>query len=255
MISIGCAINVFEDNFALPGLLENASSFFDDIFIIHAGPGNRRSRDGTIETIEKWGVKHVFEDMEQGFGVIRTKLIHGSSTEWVMILDADERFHPRCPVIHCDGSEKYPEMERPNLVTTIHDPVFDHGGLLKSVVNGTGFDGIRSCRRHWFDFTWKRPCENWQERKDWQCRILRNAPHIGFDPTIRMHERVLDYRLNHEPSMWKSEDTTRGIFHDHYHCHFKPMEPEQRKDDIKTYDMLHDGSSKEMWAAHIEKLK
>ena len=247
MTSLGCAVNVYQDNYALPGLLENASRFFDDIFIIHAGPAGKKSTDGTIETIEKWGIKHVFDDMAHGFGVIRTRLIHGSSTEWVMILDADERFNPVCPVISCEGSEQYPDVPMPNLTTTIHEPIFDQGSLLKEKINAGGFDAIRTLRRHWFDFSWKRPCQNFQTGLDWQLRIVRNLPHIGFAPGRKMHELLTNLSTGGGVHVFGNDDTTKTFFHDHYHCWFKPMESGNNAEDMQTYRLLDENATEEMW--------
>lgn len=240
--SIGLAFNIFNDNLALPGLLESASGYFDDIVAIHAGPSETRSTDGTIETLERWGVRTVFSSIDIGFGKVRTQCLRESKAEWVMILDADERFHRFAPIIDCFGTDRYPAIANPNLEVKIVEAAFNQGQYLKRIIsNDAGdADAIRTCRRHWFDFSWTKPCENWQTIYDWQLRLLRNRPHVGFDPSVRMHEHAMHGGENKPLSYW-SGDPQRGPFHDHYHCFFKVKEPAQRLHDIAIYDAIHEG--------------
>src|SRR4051812_21836492 len=107
-MGIAAAYNVFNDAAALRGSLEAAQGFFDNIYVIHSGPGGARSTDGTLELLEEFGIKPVFADMNDGFGVIRTRLIRECGEEWAFLLDADERFFPSLPVVRCGGSERYP---------------------------------------------------------------------------------------------------------------------------------------------------
>ncbi len=105
MASIACCINVYQDVIALRGCLENASSFFDNIFVIHSGPNGAFSTDGTIELLEKFGIKPVFASINDGFGVIRSRLIHECGCEWGFILDCDERYYPIQHKLSCSGSD------------------------------------------------------------------------------------------------------------------------------------------------------
>ena len=68
--------NVYNDVIALRGLLEMSSEYFDELFVVHSGPNGAYSTDGTIELCEQFKVKLVFDDIDKGFGVIRSRLIH-----------------------------------------------------------------------------------------------------------------------------------------------------------------------------------
>ncbi len=254
-VSIGCAINVYQDNNALPGLLENASQFFDDIFVIHASHGMKRSTDGTIETLEKWGIRHIFEDIAQGFGSVRTKVLHGLTTEWGMILDADERFMATHKVLHCEGSEKYPENPDPRNKVIIHDPLYNQGKMLRDVICISNIDAIVSCRRHWMDFTFTRPFQNFHNIPDHQMRIMRNRDYIGFRPERKMHELAVNFKTGGEPEAWRCQSTSRGIFHDHFHCFFKPMEADQNAEDMEIYKALDQKGTENMWLNAAEGVK
>jgi len=254
-VSLGMACNFYREPHALPGLLENASAFFDDLLFISTPPTGAKPDDESIAIIEKWGAKILYDTIDSGFGVIRTRLLHESTTEWAMLMDCDERFLPLMPVLMCSGGEKYPEVARPDLKVTIESPSYNHGRMLRSLIENQDFDCIRALRRHWFDFSMQHPCENWVERRDWQCRILRNRPNIGFKPEFKMHEKVWDFSRNAEPRMWRGEDPLRSIFYEHYHCLFKPMEGENNKEDAATYEQLEKGATAGMWLGHQESVK
>ncbi len=246
-MSISCAVNVYNDNLALPGLLENASQWADDIVVIHAGPNGKRSTDGTIETLEAWGIHPIMDKIDDGFGVVRTRLIRAAKTDWVFIMDADERFHPLAPAMSCHGEEGYPQFKDPKLTIAVHG-IAQQGVLLKDLMTHNGLM-IRAARRHWFDFTWKRPCQNWCIEADWQFRILRNSPLIHFDPKEKMHEKielVSDGGMPAHSTCWFGDPM--GLHIDHYHCFFKSKEPEQRKEDLDIYEALATGSTSEMWS-------
>lgn len=232
--SIGMACNIYNDVNAVAGLLQTASEFFDELVFYHAGPQGKYSDDGTIEIIEKWGAKIVFGKMDDGFGVVRTAAVRACSTEWVVVLDADERFWPRAPLILPHGEE-----DRKIYVQFFED-AYDQGALLRRIVRYSGIDAVYTRRRHWHDFTWKHPTQNWHTIPDWQCRIIRNKPHIGFKSEVRMHENMWDFERMAPPVGYWS-DVHRGPFHDHYHCWFKPMERDQRAHDIAIYDAIHEG--------------
>lgn len=253
MTSIGMVCNFYNEKNAIAGLIENASQFFDELTFMDCGPGGKPSSDGSLDILRSWGITPIQGDIHEGYGVIRTKLIHSTKCEWAMILDADERFLHTCPIFSCEGTEKYPETKNPNLAVGVELPAFNHGHQLRHMIENecNGMDAIRTSRRHWFDFTFKKPCQNWREISDWQLRIVRNAPHIGYDPAIKMHERLMDMRTKKDPN-FISGNQSRGPFHDHFHCAFKPMEKEQNAEDVKIYNMLETGCTKTMWLEHAE---
>jgi hypothetical protein len=240
--SIGLSMNVFNECNALPGALETASRFFDDILVVHAGPGGKYSTDGTIEILEKYGVRVIFDSIDDGFGVLRTKVLRQASTDWTLIMDADERFIPVLPEFAISGSGKYPETPIPDLHVGIQHPAYNHGDLLryKLSIECKEADALRTIRRHWMDIGMHRPAQNWFDIPDWQLRCLRNKPYIGYDTNVKMHERCLDKRTGRDPEYGTSEPR-KGPFFDHFHLHFKAMEPDQRQHDIRIYDALHYG--------------
>jgi len=242
------AFNVYNDNLALQGLLENASAYFEDVVAVHAGPSGRRSTDGTIETLERWGIRTVFASIDDGFGVVRTRLIRESKTDWVMIMDCDERFYPNAPILRCEGDEAYPAIADPKL-TVIQDGSYNQGQLLKDIITQPEIRAVKAIRRHWFKPGFTKPCQNWMKIPDYQLRIVKNAPEIRYDPNVRMHEKIQDgANGNGEPkcSMWNADDP-KGIFYDHLHCFFKAQEPAQRQEDIKIFDAIHFGKQAETW--------
>lgn len=256
MASICVSINVFNDNLALPGCLENAASWADDIFVIHAGPGGKHSNDGTIETLEKWGVRTVFADILEGFGVIRTRLVHECGCDFCWISDADERFYANTAVLHCHGTDQFPHQMNPQNTVSVHDPCYAQGKMLRSVIEMAGdenYDAVRTCRRAWMDFSMKRPAQSWHQVPDWQLRCLRNKPYIGYDPNVKIHESVKDFRTGGEPKQFKSDDTSRGLYHDHFSIFFKWLEPAQNTEDAEIYDQLEAGASERMWLHHFPK--
>lgn len=240
MPSLGVVTHVFEEANALPGFLEAATRFFDEVVVYHTGPGGRRSQDGTIEIAEKWGVRLEWGNLDGGFGAVRTQAVRLSSCEWVAILDADERLWPEQSVLSCEGTEGYPQYEHPAL-TVFRGGVFDHGARLRDRLSDPNVDAVCASRRHWFDFTGRRPCQNWHHIPDYQLRIVRNGGHVGYDASTRMHERCVDFRTGDGPRH-VLPDPVYGPFFDHYHCFWKAMEPEQRQADIAYYNQLHEGS-------------
>lgn len=256
MSTLAACFNVYQDNFALPGALENAASWADSIYVIHASPGMKPSTDGTMETLAAWSIKPVMADIREGFGVIRTRLVHECGCDWAFIMDADERFFANTAVLHCHGTDQFPHQMNPQNTVSVHDPCYAQGKMLRNVINMAGdenYDAVRTCRRAWMDFSMKRPAQNWHAIQDWQIRCLRNRPHIGYDPNIKMHERVLDFRTGQEPKQFKSDDTSRGLFHDHFSIFFKGMEAGQNTEDAEIYNQLEAGSADRMWLHHFPK--
>ncbi len=234
--SIACCINFYNDVHALRGALESAAPFFDHIFTINAGPGGAYSTDGSIELVESFGATVVFDDMQKGFGAIRTRLIHDCGCTFAFILDADERFHPRIPVMHCEGDERYPDVEKPNLSTFKRPEILDQGGTLKWAISSPGIRAVRTMRRHWFDFTMTRPTQNWLHHRDYQLRIVKNLPEIAYKKDRVMHEILRDSTTGEDPAF-----ADPGIFHDHYHMHFRRTFPGTKELNEQRYARLERG--------------
>lgn len=230
MPSLGVACNFYNEANALPGFLEMACRYFDDVLMYHCGPNGEPSDDGSIEIVEKWGARIEFGSIDEGFGVVRTKAAHLSKCEWVMILDADERFHPSAPIFEPTSSGLYVRTGE----------YHNQGLLLRNLINDANFDAIKTVRRHWWDTTWDKPTQNWFDINDHQLRILRNHPEIGYTQFPKMHERVIDSRIGDAPRH-NTPDVVLGPFHDHYHMWFKGMEADQREHDKYNYDSLDQG--------------
>jgi hypothetical protein len=238
MSSIALAINVYNDAKALRGLLESGSRYFDNIFILHTGPGGARSTDGTIELCEDFGIKPVFDDINKGFGSIRTRLIHDCGCDWAMIMDADERFFPQIQVMTCEGTERYPDQPDPKLKVTKKADLIDQGAHVKNQINRPELMAIRATRRHWFDFSMTKPSENWMTVLDHQLRIVRNTPHIYY--TLTMHERLIDDRTGNTPRFLE-QDPIGGPFYDHFHLWFRRTQPGHKEKNEANYARLSRG--------------
>lgn len=239
-MSIALACNVYNDAHALRGLLELGARYFDNIFIVHSGPGGAKSTDGTIELCEKFGASLVFDDMDRGFGVIRTRLIHDCGCDWAFIMDADERFHPQLYVMKCEGTESYPAVPNPQLTVTVTRDVIDQGAHVKNMITNPSIMAIRSTRRHWFDFTMRKPTQNWLDNRDHQLRIVRNLPEIGYAKDIKMHERLIDTRTGKDPN-FATQDDMGGPFHDHFHMAFRTAYPGTKEWNETNYGRLSRG--------------
>lgn len=235
-VSIAACINFYNDASALRGALESAAPFFDNIFTINAGPGGAYSTDGSIELCEQFGATVVYDDIQKGFGAIRSRLIHDCGCTWAFILDADERFHPKLPVMHCEGVESYPAVEKPNLSTFKRKDVHDQGAILRSIMGQPSIKAIRTSRRHWFDFTMNRPTQNWLRVMDFQLRIVKNAPEVGYQKDRVMHELLRDSTTGQDPVFVDS-----GLFHDHYHMHFRRTIPGKKEWNEDNYQRLERG--------------
>lgn len=246
MNSISACINFYNDAPALRGLLETATPFFDNIFTINSGPGGKYSDDGSIELCEQFGATVVFDDIQRGFGAIRTRLIHDCGCTFAFILDADERFFPQLPQIHCEGVEHYPEHQTPNLsVFRREHLVCNQGQKLRDLIQDPNVMAIRSTRRHWFDHGMRRPSQNWLLNKDHQLRIVRNIPEIGYEVGRVMHERLLDTRTGQTPA-YVSQDDYNGLFHDHFHLHYRRTQPGKKEENEKRYQRLERGEAMEI---------
>lgn len=241
-MSIALCCNVYQDVHALRGLLETGARYFDNLFIIHSGPGGAFSTDGTIELCEKMGCTLVFDDIQRGFGTIRTRLIHGCGCAWAFILDADERFYPQLPVMVCEGFEHYPQNLNPKLTVTHKPDVIDQGAHVRNLISNPQIMALRTTRRHWFDFTMKKAAQNWLNNRDHQLRIVRNLPEIGYERDRVMHERLLDTRTGKDP-VYAAQDDMGGPFHDHFHLAYRNAYPGSKEWNEENYSRLSRGET------------
>lgn len=239
--SIGCAATFREEHNALPGFLESASHFFDNVFLADCSMDMTPSADGSLDIIRKWGLPDPpLWSLADGFGAVRSQLVHSSPTDWTVVMDIDERMSVAMPEMWCEGNDRYPAVEHPKL-NVVRKGVFDHFSFLVSKImeaESKGVKTVRFSRRHWFEPNFKKPCENWTIIRDFQLRCIKGRSGVGFTTIPRMHERLYDFSLKKEPT-YIEDDPRFGPFLDHYHCWYKPMEPEQRKADIAAYDALH----------------
>ena len=242
-MSIAASINVYNDAIALRGLLETSSQYFDELFVVHSGPNGAYSTDGTIELCEQFGVKLVYDNIDNGFGIIRSRLIHEHGCEWAMILDADERFHPTMPQLICEGDATWDvgnPLVRPNLTVKNTANISIQGHALKDVIkNNDSLMAVRTIRRHWLDFTHNNPTQNWHLIPDYQLRIVRNVPEINYVSNIKMHERIIDSRTGQEPL--HINDDSLPVFHDHYHPFFRNSFPGTKQFNELNYQRLEKG--------------
>lgn len=259
MPTIGLVANVYNEANALPGWLEVHTPFFDDVRVLHAGPQGAYSTDGTIEILEKWRIPVEFCTIDAGFGQVRTRAIHMSPCDYVILLDADERFYPVHRILHCRGQSTHPQevdwilqsydyrgVNLPNwenigrlganLCVDIGES-YDQGARLREIISNGKYDAVVTYRRHWHDLSLRRPTQDWIIHPDWQMRTVRNHSDIRYSPETRMHEQLVGY----DPGRVFQPDPSRGPFFDHFHFHFKRMEPEQRRHDIAIYDAIHEG--------------
>ena len=255
--TIGLVANVYNEINALPGWLETHLPFFDDIRVVHSGPQNAYSTDGTIELLEKWHIPIDFHPIDEGFGVVRTRAIRHSPCDYVMLLDADERFYPIHRVLTCSG-ESAPQSEVDWILQSydfsgVNLPnwenvaklgsnlcvqagrLYNQGEQLRDILDVNQPDAVCTIRRHWHDLAMRRPTQDWQKDCDWQMRLVRNDPSIYFDPGTRMHERLVGAVKVDQAGL------PFGPFFEHFHFTFKRMEQEQRRADIKIYNALYLG--------------
>lgn len=255
MKTICAVLNVYQDNLALPACLSAAKEWASDIYAIHSGPGGKYSTDGTIETLQAEGIRHVFADINVGFGAIRTRLIRECGCDWAFITDADEAIRKMVPLLKSEGSEKFPDNLEPNLtVTTIGEP-YDQIELLQELIKRPGIDAVITRRRHWMDLTWERPAQAWDVHPDWQARIVRNSGNVGYDHNVKLHERIIRFDSGKEPFMERQGMHAKAVYHDHYHNFYKKLHPEKNAEDIATYKSLDAKGTEGMWLNHAEGVK
>lgn len=256
MATLGVVANLYNEAQALPGWLENVTSFADAVSVYHSGPQGAESDDGTIEILEQWKIPIHRGPIDAGFGICRNAAIRSSPCDWVMVMDVDERFQPKARVLRCTGEStpgdeaasilgRYTSLgqwpcweEVGRLGSGLHVEVgeeYDQIGYLRSIINGGLFDVVSTVRRHWHDLTWTRPTQNWHLIPDYQSRIVRNIDRIHFDPSIKMHERLRGAR-----SIYRANQS-QGPFFEHAHFYYKAMDCAGRAHAVAVYTALHEG--------------
>lgn len=258
MTTVGLVANIYNEIHALPGWIETHIGFFDDVHILHAGPGGAYSNDGTIELLEKWKIPVEFCAIDEGFGVVRSRAIRMSPCDWTMILDADERFYPVHRMMTCTG-EATPHSEVDSILQSYDfrdlasKPIdwdniarlganlrvefgdtYDQGACLREAISSDAYDAIVTTRRHWHDFSFRKPTQNWHKDPDYQLRLVRNNGTVCFDSSVKMHERLIGVREVLCAESYR-------LYFDHLHFPFKRMEMEQRAHDVMIYDAIHRG--------------
>ena len=203
--------------------------------------------DESIDIAKKWGARVEQDTIEEGFGALRTRCLRHSTCEWVMIMDADERIQWDAREMRCMGMESWDPENCPNprLSVTYGRP-YDFGLELRKVIGSCHRENdyaiqrnaIQFSRRHWFDFKGINPTQNWHNIPDWQLRCVRNLENIHY--TRGMHEGIIDDKTGGMPlSVVFDPSQEAGFYLDHYHLWFKPMEKDQRQEDIAVYNRLH----------------
>lgn len=244
-MSIAACINTARDTKALRGCLEAASGYFDNIYVLLTPVGGVLSKDDdTPDLLREFGIEPKLANIEEGYGVIRTRLIHECGCDWGFILDSDERFRPSQEVLRCHGDEQYPKVARPNLRVDKSTTLIFPGQSLKEVIANPGIDAVMGVRRHWFDFSHTRPSQNWHQHPDWQLRIVRNKAEIGYRKNVRMHEQLIDFRTNATPR----HETMPNLFWDHYHLFFRHATPGHKEENERNYDRLSRGQPMQPFA-------
>lgn len=296
-VTLGLVCNFYNEANALPGFLECHTPYFDAISFYQSGPGGAESNDGSIEILEKWKVPIHRGKIDDGFGVVRTAAIRSSPCDFVMILDADERFYHHHQVMTCAGESTPPEdvdallydYSNPNFekdgpkarqeprkqvvqeydksieftacpsnfenmsqlgakLSVSFGEVYNQGAWLRQMLaDNDTLDAVKCVRRHWHDFTFKRPTQNWHQHPDYQMRLVKNKDSIYFDPGVKMHERLIGASNVHMPNF------THGPFFEHFHLHFKKMEASQRRHDTAIYSAIDKGERPPTWEEWKEK--
>lgn len=239
--SIGIAATFRDEVNAMPGFLEMATAFADHVFLADCSYDMSPSRDGSLDIIRKWGFPDPpLWDLSDGFGAVRSQLVHSCPTDWTIIMDIDERLGITLPDITCVGTEAYPEYPHPNLFThPVGDPYNHRDVVIAKIIEAErkGLKAVRFARRHWFTPGHLKPTQNFTIIRDYQLRCMKSRSGIGFTTKPRMHERAFDFDLNREPD-YVPDDPKFGPYMDHYHLWYKGMEKEQRQEDIRVYDLL-----------------
>lgn len=249
-MTITVACNFYREPNTLPGFLECYSKWADDILMMSCPPSGAPPDEESLEIVKKWGVKLIHGNIDKGYGVIRSRLIQEAGTEWVLISDCDERIPAQLPVYECNGTGKYPEDSEENVKLSVGtlEPAFSQIDLIRSMMKDAKDDvfALRFVRRHWFNWATTRPCQDWTKENDWQLRVMRRRPFIGYAADVAMHEKAKDARTGEDPK-YDTGDTKYGPFFDHYHMAAKRMEPMQRAEDVCIFNAIHAGTTEQAW--------
>jgi len=268
MKTLGACLNFFNEADALPGWLESASRWADDIAAYQAGPNGEESDDGSIEILEKWRIPIHRGSINEGFGIVRTAAVRACKTDYVMLLDADERFLHSGQVLTCSGENTSLEVEQQVLqeydtgepgqcpanwenlsklgakLSVSFGEVYNQAAWVKDFIQHGDLDAVCMIRRHWHDFTFKRPTQNWHTRPDYQIRLVRNRDDVHWDANTKMHETLVPGNRNiYQPNH------THGPFYDHFHCFFKRLSPLKRQFAVRVYRAIHYGHAVPSWKA------
>lgn len=239
MTSIALGVNFYNDALALRGLLETGSRYFDNIYCLNTGPGGAHSTDGSIELCHQFGATVQYGNIEHGFGHIRTRLIRECGCSWVFIMDCDERFFPLINMMECSGDEHYPEHPDPKLKVTVRPEVINQGQQLRHLISQPDIMAIRTTRRHWFDYTMRKPSQNWMINRDHQLRIIRNHDLMHYEGKRLMHERLMQgdsFNIDYQV-----QDDLGGLFHDHFHLFYRRTQPGKKEANEINYGRLERG--------------
>lgn len=261
MNRVGTVCHFHNERHALGPWIEAAEKMFDEIVLVSSPMDGTPPDPETIKIAEASGHKLIYDTLSQGFGALRTRCIGYSSCDWVAILDADERVWPTAPDLGVTGTEKFPAVKTPDLSVSTYAEgmlVDQHASLRRLCNRADAEDALAIClsRRHWFGAPgeWDKPCQNWHEgvgEPDWQLRLVKNSEWLCYDPSVKIHERLVDTRTFADPKFVRCTDGS--LFIDHYSWHYKNLEPAQNAEDAKIYEALSPGCVKEMWLDHYPK--
>ena len=250
--TIAVVCNFYRESFSLPSFFGPAEDFFDELVFVSSPPERGMADEESIALVQASGHRLIHDTVAQGFGALRTRCISYSKCDWTIILDADERVWASTPMLNCNGTESFPSSPSPALVVTENGIEMNQRVLLRQLIAKAEAEGsLAVClsRRHWFDAPGKhrKSCQNWRTGDaDWQLRCLKNTPFLCYDPEVKMHERLLFTPTWGEPKFLRAS-TSEGPFIDHYSNFYRSMEPAQNTEDIKTYESLQPGCTKDMW--------
>ena len=85
--TISACLIVKDEEELLPDCLSSVKDLVDEIIVVDTG-----SSDRTIEIAKEYGAKIYEHPWEDNFALHRNQSIEYATSEWVFIIDADERF-------------------------------------------------------------------------------------------------------------------------------------------------------------------
>ena len=100
----------------LPQCLESIKGIADEIIIVDTG-----SKDNTVEIAKASGAKIFYHPWEKNFSKHRNQSIAYATGDWILIIDADERFYPLLPI----STIKQQLQDLPHIVCGVRIPVQD----------------------------------------------------------------------------------------------------------------------------------